>query len=236
MKILNSVYNYYAQKMIKTTIKGTEQVVMKNNNIPKPQKKLFCDEYWELAKDCNVIKESNKESVPMHGHLNGINHHFINSPYPKHMDQKAINSDLTVREMIRETDFDFKSLKPTEEKLYVYRCIGEKPNFFTEYKQYLKALNTQKGNLITMREYAYATSDKNYASIYLNNNKGIRYEIEIPKGARVSRVGQIGSNDEIVFPRSSKFECLGTQKVKDADNDYTIIKLKYLIPKESWRT
>ena len=86
-----------------------------------------------------------------------------------------------------------------------------------------------------MREYAYATSDKGYASVYMPNNRGIRYEIEIPEGARVSRVGQIGSNDEIVFPRSSKFECLETQKVKDADNDYTIIKLRYLLPEETWR-
>lgn len=199
------------------------------------EKTMFCQEYWAEAVADRVVRNTSRTSVDTHGLLNGINHHFIHPVNPKHLDMPAINSNLTVREMIRETDWQFKSLKPTAEKMYTYRCIGEKPEFFSEYKQYKKALDVKKGDVIIMREYAYATSDKGYASVYLPNNRGIRYEIEIPEGARVSRVGQIGSNDEIVFPRSSKFECLGTQKVKDADNDYTIIKLRYLLPEETWR-
>ncbi len=86
-----------------------------------------------------------------------------------------------------------------------------------------------------MREYAYATSDKSYANVYLPNGKGITYEIEIPAGARVSRTGDIGKTDEIVFPRSSRFECLNTQRIQDKDSDYLLIKLRYILPEESWR-
>lgn len=222
------------QSAIKQVLKpaNTTQVT---KNAKHFEKTMFCQEYWAEAVADRVVRNTSKTSVDTHGLLNGINHHFINSANPKHMDMPAINSNLTVRDMIRETDWQFKSLKPTTEKMYTYRCIGEKPEFFAEYKQYKKALDVKKGDVIIMREYAYATSDKGYASVYMPNNKGIRYEIEIPEGARVSRVGQIGSNDEIVFPRSSRFECIGTQKVKDADNDYTIIKLRYLLPEETWR-
>ena len=82
-----------------------------------------------------------------------------------------------------------------------------------------------------MKEYAYATPDINYAKVYLPNNKGITYEIEIPKGARVSR-----TQKEVVFPRSSKFECVDTKRIKDENNDYLQVKLRYILPDESWRT
>ena len=81
-----------------------------------------------------------------------------------------------------------------------------------------------------MKEYAYATSDMSYAKCYLTNNKGILYEIEIPEQSQVSRTG-LGIKNEIVFPRSSKFECVDVKKVKDTDNDYLHVKLRYIKPK-----
>ena len=76
-----------------------------------------------------------------------------------------------------------------------------------------------------MPEYAYATSDINYAKVYLPNDKGILYDIEIPSGSRISLTGY-GKNNEIVFPRASRFECIG----KEEANGTTIIKLKYVQP------
>lgn len=76
-----------------------------------------------------------------------------------------------------------------------------------------------------MPEYAYATSDIDYAKIYLPDNKGIIYDILIPKGARVSKTGY-GINNEIVFPRCSQFECVGTGQQGEA----FIVKLKYIKP------
>ena len=221
-------------------LKGVSKNTNISSNVTKtlketPPNKMFCQEYWKEALDSRIVRNTNKTSVPNHGLLNGINHHFIHSPHPEHLDMPACNSDLTVRELIRETDWDFKSLKPTTQKMTTYRCVGEKPEFFAEYKQYQKARNVKKGDIITMREYAYATSDKSYAEVYLPNRRGIYYEIEIPENSRVSRTGIIGTNDEIVFPRSSQFECLDTKEVKDEINDYLMVKLRYIQPKEYWR-
>ncbi len=218
---------------IKTS--GRKQNILNNTVKVSNQNDLFCHKYWDWAQKQGAVEKTGKEAVSLHGYLNGINHHFIHSPYPKAMDEKFFQTNMTPREMIIETDFDFKELKPTAEKLNVFRCIGQKPEFFSEYKLYQKRCAIKKGDIIDMKEYAYATSDINYAKGYLPDNKGIMYEIEIPKGARVSRKGLLGSNDEIVFPRSSKFECVNVKKVKDAENDYIHAKLRYILPDETWR-
>lgn len=191
---------------------------------------FFCHKYWKWAQNEGAVRNTNNQSVSLHGYLNSINHHFINSPYPKTMDEKFFQTNMTPREMISVTDFDFKELKPTTEKITAFRCIGKKPEFFSEYPLYQKRCAIKKGDIIDMKEYAYATPDINYARCYLPNNKGILYEFEIPENARVSRTAR-----EIVFPRSSKFECLDVKRIKDSDNDYIHAKLRYILPDEPWR-
>ena len=195
------------------------------------EESLFCRQYWKQRADKNLLTPLNKTSVSLHEELNGINHFFISGANPKYMDSIFNNSGLTPRDMIKRADTEFKRLNPTEETLNVFRCIGEKPDFFSEYKLYQKRLNTNSGDIINMREYAYATSDISYAKVYMPSKKGILYEIEIPKGSKISRKGT-GKNDEVVFPRSSKFECINTQKVQNGDESYTKIKLRYL-PEEN---
>ena len=209
---------------VKSLTKQKPTVSIKAKETSKP----FCEQYWNALREKGLISQTNKESVSLHGHLNGINHHFINSPNPKSMDEVFFFTKLTPRQMITKTDIEFKRLKPTEEPLKVYRAIGKKPEFFSEYPLYQKRLNIKKGDIIDMKEYSYATSDFSYASVYMTNNQGIMYEINIPKGSGISRVGA-GFNNEIVFPRSSKFKCTGTEKIKDDKNDYLLVKLEYLI-------
>lgn len=72
---------------------------------------LFCHKYWADAVKERVICQSNKESVSLHGQLHGINHHFIFSHHPKHIDMKFMHTGLTPREMISVTDPEFKTLK-----------------------------------------------------------------------------------------------------------------------------
>lgn len=196
-------------------------------------KPLFCHEYWKACKEQRIIRQTNRESVSLHGDLNGINHFFITGGNPKYMGDTFVK-EMTPREMVSLTDMEFKRLKPTEKMLNVYRCIGEKPDFFSEYGLYKKRLGIKKGDVIDMKEYAYATSNKDYASRYLTNDTGIAYEIEVPKGSRVSRVGN-ETCDEIVFPRSSKFECIGTEHVKNSEQDFLRVKLRYIQPNEPWR-
>ncbi len=234
-KILSMLGSIIPKKENLASISKSEEEISKKEVTELLPKAQYCYQYWASALDEKVIKQSNKLCVDLHGQLHGINHHFILSPYPEHMNQKFMGLDLTPREMITQTDMEFKELKPTTEKMRVFRCIGEKPEFFSDYPQYLKLLDVKKGDVINMKEYAYATSDINYANTYLPNGRGVTYDIEIPSGARVSRTGDIGNLDEVVFPRSSKFECLNTERIKDGDNDYLLVKLRYILPDEPWR-
>lgn len=212
------------------SVKNTGKTMSVTDNIASKTEDLFCNKYWEMAQAKGAIRKTNKESVSLHGYLNGINHYFISGANPKYMNEKFFQTNLTPREMISVTDFEFKKLNPTTEKITAFRCIGEKPKFFSEYKLYKKRSTIKKGDVIDMKEYAYATPDINYAKCYLRNKKGLLYEVDIPENAKVSRTGQ-----EIVFPRSSKFECLGVEHIKDAIRDYIHIKLRYILPDEIWR-
>ena len=208
----------YAKKLVSSKVQAA-----------KPSEPLFCEKLWKECAEENMLKPLNRDYVSLHGELNGINHFFITGANPELMSKEFMTTGLTPKEMISMADIEFKRLRPTKEPIRAFRCIGEKPDFFSEYKLYRKRLNIKKGDTINMREYAYATSDIKYARGYLTNDKGILYDIEIPAGARVSLKGY-GVNNEIVFPRSSKFECVGTQRVKSQDEDYLCVKLRYVIP------
>ncbi|MBP3924521.1 hypothetical protein J6E39_04695 [bacterium] len=209
--------------------------ILKSNNASLAKantKPLFCEEYWAFAKNNRFIRNRNKTSVEFHGELNSINHHFYESPHPEHMDMPTMNSQLTPREIISQTDFEFKELKPTEKAVTAFRAIGEKPTFFSTYNLYKKASQVKAGETFQLRGYSYFTSDKNYANIYLTNNKGILYEIEFPANSRISRTGIFGSKDEITTPRGAEFLCTGTEHIKNADADYILVKGRYIQPKD----
>lgn len=208
-------------------------IVRESPDLKLLQKDMFCHNYWQQIKAKGILQPSNATSVKLHGYLNGINHHLVTGiASPKNMDINFMHLNLTPRKMITLTDIEFKKLKPTTKNIQAFRSIGEKPNFFSEYKLYKKRLDVKKGEIIDMKEYAYATSDINYAKDYLTNNNGILYEIEIPKGARVSITGEGTNTNEIVFPRSSKFACIDKEHIKDTNNDYMKIKLRYILPQE----
>ena len=216
---IKGIYNFIKTAFSK---RSKSSVVAK-----KTEENLFCRQYWKQCADKNHLTPLNKISVSQHEDLNGINHFFVSGSDPKSMDSIFFNTGLTPRNMIKISDTEFKRLKPSAETLNVFRCISEKPDFFSEYKLYQKRLHTNPGDIINMREYAYATSDISYAKVYMPSKKGILYEIEVPKGSKISRKG-VGKNDEIVFPRNSKFECIDTQEVVNGEEHYTKIKLRYL--------
>lgn len=187
-----------------------------------PSEELFCHKYWKMAAESGKLNSNGRKSVELSEYLHSINHHLIKSPYPKMINEIQPQIGLTPRQIITKTDLDFRRLVPTEEDMHVYRCIGEKPEFFSEYPLYQKALNVKKGDVIMMREYAYAAEAEAYSKNFLANNRGILYDIEVPKGSRISRAG------DVVFPRSSRFECLDTKDIITADENYKLVKLRYL--------
>jgi hypothetical protein len=182
--------------------------------------KPFCEQLWKET-DLKQYKRI-LGNVTYHGHLNGINHHLTTHTNPEGLTQVFFGTGITPKEMIIITDAEFKALPKTTEKIRTFRCIGEKPEFLEQdYARYMKSLGVKKGNIIRMPEYAYSSTDIKFAKNFLYGTKGITYDIEIPIGSRVSI-----QSDEIVFPRSSRFECLG-KEVKDG---VTNIRLRYIQP------
>lgn len=234
-----------AQSTNKTAADGVHEVIKQTKNKP-----LFCHEYWADAQKEGLLRPLRSESVSLHWHLNGINHHLVSaSPYPKHMDMpfNVIDPKLTPREMITQTSFEFKRLKPIKEKLTAIRCIGEKPDWSSDYKAYQRLLAVKNGDTIRLNGYPYAAvaddaakMDSDFAAYYLTNNRGIKMIIDVDEGSRVSRLTHHYSNgkpvDEIVFDRCSSFRCTGTRDVKDGNMAYREISLRYIKPDEPWRT
>ncbi len=227
MKInFKGIYNTLSGFMSsKSTRKTAQKAITTATTKPLKEKELFCHQYWQQMKETGVVRPKIKKCVELHGEIHGINHHLITGTNPQYMDEIFMGTKLTPRQMITKTDIDFKSLPPLEAPVTAYRCIGEKPDFFSEYKLYKKRLNTQKGDVINMREYSYSTPDMSYARRYLPNNRGILYEITYPEGAQVSRAGS-----EVVAPRSSKYRCTGTEHIKNDEEDFTKISLEYILP------
>ncbi len=57
-----------ATENVADTIQETKEL------LPKAQ---YCYKYWASALDEQMIRQSNRTSVDLHGQLHGINHHFI---------------------------------------------------------------------------------------------------------------------------------------------------------------
>lgn len=208
------------------------------NNEKDTKKQPLCYEVWEAEKEVGGLRKIYSRSVKNHGSLHTFNHLLIKGGNRKDFTEKvSLLDNKSVNDVMIESDIEFKRLKPTQEKLTVYRCVGEKPSFFSEYKMYQKRYNTKPGDIIYMPEYAYAASDEGYAKCFMSDKNGILYEIEVPEGSRVSLTGDIKQGkmppgNECVFPRASKFLCTDR---KIMQNGNVHIKLKYIPPKEPWR-
>ena len=110
--------------------------------------KPFCQEFWESV-DLKHYRRA-YGSVTYHEHLNGINHHLTTGKNPQGLNEVFINTGVTPKEMIQVTDAEFKVLPKIKEKIIGYRCVGEKPEFFTqEYARYQRSLKIKKGDIIT---------------------------------------------------------------------------------------
>ena len=190
------------------------------NKIATKTKPLFCEEYWARQSIKNLFKSKRLEHVSHYFDLHDVNYlllGYMNSNFNANSKLYADSPPITVKDAISLSDREFKLLKPIRKNLTLWRGI-EGNYVFPE--RFQKAYNAKAGDIIYMPEYAYASELKMHAERFAN---GLLYEITVPRGAKLSK------KSNYIFPRYSKFECIG---VEDKE-DYRLIKLKYLPKKES---
>ena len=176
---------------------------------------LFCKKYWErvFSKDCKTV-----DKLSQSWDIREVNQYLIGGYKP--MGRKNIAG------IIAATDKDFKLYKPIEKELILWRGICGAEIYKHPYMEALieKCKKLKKGDILRMREYAFASDDKTYAQDIYTQDDGILYEITVPKGARIA------DDWNYIFPRESMFLCTQNELVKDKDKKYHLIKLTYLLP------
>lgn len=195
------------------------------NKITTKSKPLFCEEYWAKQSIKKLFKTKKLEHVSHSFDLHDVNYFLLGSNdavFYMNTQQYGDDELLNIREVISKSDKEFKILKPIGEKMTLWRGINGFNNFPKRFQQ---SYDTKVGDIIYMQEYAYASESKSYAEGFakINSDKGILYEIEVPKGAKLS------TKQHYIFPRYSKFECTGTEE----QERFKLIKLKYLSKDES---
>ena len=205
--------------------------------IPAPAKKdFFCKQIWNES--IPILRKQypkRKTSVTFHGEVHRFNHMLTG-----HAPAETINLDklmkieeypnFTVRDVIYETDIEYKLLEPLKEPLTLYRCIPRRPaNEIMANRLFDKAASLKPGDRIMMREYAYFSIDKDYAMSYLaGSNGGILYEITFPTGAQISGGRQPLALWEQETERCSVFECCENL----AEGKIQHVKGRYILPEE----
>ena len=182
---------------------------------------LFCQKYWQ-----NILNTHKKKlpytKVSTSFDITDINRVLLGQASEKYAKNLEKSLDMSIVEFIKKTDIEFKSVTPLKEDKIVWRGIPNPGEDKKRCLRYGKALNTKAGDIICMPEYAYASDEKTYAQGFAGSN-GILYEIQIPKGAKISR-------QPFIFPRYSKFKCIDIVEPKESVT-YKLIKLIYINPK-----
>ena len=183
------------------------------------QTKRICQQYWErVLKDAHTLP---KQNVEHHESLAEVNATALIRNYNTGLPLNFLKQIMT------QSDKEFKLLEPLEKDITLWRGVSM-PQHKIEEKYigvFNKAYDIKKGDIIHMPEYPYASSDKKYASLFASNSKkAILYEIQVPKGAKLSHTWAY------VFPRFSRFECIETVENKTEQNTIKLIKLKYILP------
>ena len=204
------------------------------NNMIKPVQKskpLFCEQYWKnIAKNTKPVKEY-KGRVSTIFDIHDVNNYFIKGS--KNIKTLEKQLEMPLNEFIAKTDKEFKQLTPCENSMVLWRGLSAPEKGAKRNPRYEQAYNCKTGDIICMPEYAYATNMDNVALVYaqayiqgIYPRNGIIYKIHVPKGSRIN------NSANYIFPRCSKFECLGAQDVTEKRAKYRLITLRYLQPKE----
>ena len=189
-------------------------------NLPTTQH--FCDLYWQKQKQ-NLIRAramNSRTYVSQHGGLSIVNKFLVG--LGKYL-------EFNMPKIIHETDIDFCCLKPTKQKMVLWRGIEKPKENSPTYYYFKKSLDLGKGDIIYLPGYIFATSDKNLAQFCAcpfskSKGKGIVYKINVPQGAHISHY------NHYTFPRNSEFVCTDSCAINDGNKFYQLISLDYIKP------
>lgn len=189
--------------------------------------KSFCTYFKSIIKgkassDKTIVK-THHDLVLINRYLNGLKSNISSGKQ-----KMPINCPFkgTVDEFIKTTDAEFKELAPIGKKMTLYRAIFNtaKDKNSAEYLALLKRQKSLKsGDKFVMRGYAYSTPHNTNNPYIESPDTSIIYQIEVPKGARISHDGF----GEFIFPRYSACEVIDNTLTKNGIN---IIKSRYILP------
>ena len=191
-------------------------------------KQQFCERYWKKAP-----KLSKRDYVELESALYNVNLKLLTGNKPS--SQEFLRRyELPFSKIIALTDKEFKALNKIKKTITVYRGISEpretdNPIFK---KMYQDSLSLSENDIMVSRGYTFASIERRLAELFglFSNKKGILYEINVPKGSRMSqRWG------EVIFPRYSKFKCVETKEINDENGKYVLKKLNYILPDKKFK-
>lgn len=182
---------------------------------------LLCEQYWKNKPKLSMLKRQKGFDNISFFDIHDTNHYLVTNKFMSKEKIESFTKPYTIEDVIRITDEDFKRFRSLENKLTVYRGIRmpDKDNGVL-YNRFQQAINLKKGDTFYMPEYAFTADGIETAETYTGvNNKGILFEIELPKGTKTNM-----DSSYHILPRASKFECLSNEET----DDYYLIKIKLI--------
>lgn len=210
----------------------------------KQKRALFDEREKQIAKSLEkyVPTVSENSAVSMHHSINGENPRIraaiadqaIN---PSELNEYQLNNIKNMKKHIAEIDREFAQLPPLEKDCIVYRGRAEHP-IIDAYNADFKIIENAKAGDLVIPDIGYSYTGFHYdlangwcqgGRMLDTNNKPLRtmmYQINLPKGAKVSRNLEHGG--EIIMPRGAQYKVL--DKKVAANGDIEVV-LEYILPK-----
>ena len=182
---------------------------------------LLCEQYWKKKPKLSMLKRQKGFDNISFFDIHDANHYLVADKFMSKEKIESFTKPYTVEDVLRITDEEFRRLRPLKSKLTVYRGI-RKPDEENGvlYNRFQQAINLKKGDVFYMPEYAFTVDGIEIAETYTGvNNKGILFEIELPKGTKTNR-----DSSYHILSRASKFECLSNEET----DEYHLIKIKLI--------
>ena len=181
---------------------------------------LLCEQYWKNKPKLSMLKRQKGFDNISFFDIHDTNHYLVANKFMSREKVESFTKPYTIEDVIRITDENFKRFRSLEKKLTVYRGIRmpDKDNGVL-YNRFQQVLNLKKGDTFYMPEYAFTGCIETAETYTGVNNKGILFEIELPRGTKTNM-----ESSYHVLPRASKYECVSNEET----DEYYFVKVKLI--------